>query len=543
MLERLSVPRRPFDFEDYVDILRRNFRWLIAPAFAGLVVSTVVAFLLPDTYVSVALIRIVPQQISPELVRNVNSQEIVDHINGMAQSILSRNTLTSLINTHGLYKWKHEPLEDIINEMRSPDVIGIRPLMGVTNISGRTLPAMQVSFSYRDSHVAKAVCDDLVSRFMSQNNQDTMENNVATNQFMNDEFERAKQNLEQIEKKLTDFQTRNAGHLPEELQTNLAEMNSLSQQLSSLRDAASRNSEQRMMLESNLHIVKDRMNAIAIVSPAQGQAAQNAKLNELDKKIDDLESAITSMKDRYTDNYPDLQAAKDELALLKRQRDEAAKEKPSKPADTTAESPAAIRERLDAQAQIDQIQTALKANDLEAQRFKDEIQATNAALRAFQGRVDNVTPHQSEYADLLRDQALAKQHYEEMEEKREKSVLSMNLEQRKQGEMLEVLDQASLPTEPAAPKRGKIIPIGAFAGLGLGIVLVAVREVKDTSLKNLKDARLYTQLSVLGSIPLLENDLVVQRRKQVMWVGWATATLVGLAIMGFSVAHYYLNKA
>jgi len=36
MLDRLSVPRRALDFEDYIDIIRRNFRWLIGPAFAGL---------------------------------------------------------------------------------------------------------------------------------------------------------------------------------------------------------------------------------------------------------------------------------------------------------------------------------------------------------------------------------------------------------------------------------------------------------------------------------------------------------------------------
>ena len=82
-----------------------------------------------------------------------------------------------------------------------------------------------------------------------------------------------------------------------------------------------------------------------------------------------------------------------------------------------------------------------------------------------------------------------------------------------------------------------------IGGLLLGILLVALREVRDTSLKNLKDARLYTQLSILGSIPLLENDVVVQRRKQVMWVGWATATVFGLAIIAGSVAHYYLTKA
>jgi hypothetical protein len=125
--------------------------------------------------------------------------------------------------------------------------------------------------------------------------------------------------------------------------------------------------------------------------------------------------------------------------------------------------------------------------------------------------------------------------------KHQKSDVSMRLEQRKQGQTLELLDQASLPDTPTAPKRRMIIPMGAVIGLLVGVVLVAIREVKDTSLKNLKDARLYTQLTILGSVPLLENDIVVQRRKQVMWVGWATATIAGLAIMAGSVAHYYLK--
>jgi hypothetical protein len=28
----------------------------------------------------------------------------------------------------------------------------------------------------------------------------------------------------------------------------------------------------------------------------------------------------------------------------------------------------------------------------------------------------------------------------------------------------------------------------------------------------------------------------------VLWVGWATATILGLAIMAGSVAHYYLGR-
>src|ERR1700761_3794079 len=167
MLDSISVPRRALDFEDYIDILRRNFVWILGPVFAGLVVSTVVAFMLPDTFVSTALIRIVPQQIPDNLVQNVSTQQLADHINAMAEGIKSRNTLTSLINTYHLYRsdLKSEPLEDVINKMSL--AIVIRPTAGIANVSGRTLPAMQVSFTYDDAHVAKQVLDDIVGRFMS----------------------------------------------------------------------------------------------------------------------------------------------------------------------------------------------------------------------------------------------------------------------------------------------------------------------------------------------------------------------------------------
>ena len=36
MLERMSVPRRPLDFEDYIDIVRRNYRWILGPRFCRL---------------------------------------------------------------------------------------------------------------------------------------------------------------------------------------------------------------------------------------------------------------------------------------------------------------------------------------------------------------------------------------------------------------------------------------------------------------------------------------------------------------------------
>jgi len=60
--------------------------------------------------------------------------------------------------------------------------------------------------------------------------------------------------------------------------------------------------------------------------------------------------------------------------------------------------------------------------------------------------------------------------------------------------------------------------MGAGIGLMLGIVLAGVKEMKNTSLKNLKDVRVYTNLPVLSSIPLLENALLVRRKRRLTWL-------------------------
>jgi uncharacterized protein involved in exopolysaccharide biosynthesis len=540
MLDRLSVPRRALDFEDYIDILRRNVRWLIGPAFAGIVIATVVAFLMEDTYVSQALIRVVPQQISGDIVHSIGSQDVTDRIQGLAQQILSRQTLTSLISSYGLYKedLKREPMEDVITKMK--EAIKIAPALALANIqAGRSIPAMQIQFSYHDRITAAKVCGDIVSRFMSASSQGSLQEQLSADTFLKDEYDSAKRDLEGVDQKLQDYRVHHQGELPEQMQTNIASMSALEQRLSSLTDNQTRNSEQRMMYETQLHSAKDRLAAVKATSSTSTVHSQKAL--ETEKDIEDLQSQIASMRDRYTDDYPDLQAARDRLAVLKRQRDEANKA-PAQVVENGPESNISARERLDAQAQVEAIQGALNAVKLSDTATARDIAVVNSQLHAFQGRIEESPAGEKEYAELERDHESAKVRFEKAQEKWQLAEQSLNMERQKQGETLELLDNASTPTSPTAPKRAMIIPFGVVGGLILGFILVAIREVRDTSLKNLKDARLYTQLSILGSVPLLENDVVVQRRKQVMWVGWATATILGLAIMAGSVAHYFLSK-
>jgi polysaccharide biosynthesis transport protein len=424
-------------------------------------------------------------------------------------------------------------MEDVIDKVRSS--IGVRVSEGVM-AGGKSLPQLTVSFAYTDKYTAQTVCQELVTRFMNLSNTDISQAQQSAHTFVTDEYNLAKQQLDVAEKKLEDFRKTNAGRLPEDVQMNIGQMSALQQRLTQLNEALNRNNQQKMILDTQLSMAKDRL--AAVKSPAV--VMHNDKLNDLNRQIERLEIDITEMKGRYTEDYPGLQSAQDHLAFLKKQRDAAMKEKVvdnSKVYDPTT----ATAERMNAEDAIASLNTQMKALNMEAAQYRRDMGNVNRTLEQYQARLQNIAG-EKEYEDLTRDRDAAKNHFFDLENKRQLSTASVHIEERKQGQALEVIDQAILPTTPAAPKRGTMLPMGVVAGLALGVVIVAIREVKDTSLKNLKDARLYTQLTVLGSVPLLENDVVVQRRKQVKWVSWATATVAGLAIMALSIGRYYIHR-
>lgn len=149
---------------------------------------------------------------------------------------------------------------------------------------------------------------------------------------------------------------------------------------------------------------------------------------------------------------------------------------------------------------------------------------------------------EQEYAELTRNYGLAKARYDELNKKTSVSEMATDLENRRQGERLELLEGASLPETPAKPNRLLVTGFGLGLGLMLGVFTTGAREMKDTSLKSLKDARAYSNLPVLGTIPLLENDLVVRRKRRLAWLAWSAATIAGILAMTSSIYYYYATR-
>src|ERR1700722_13635717 len=93
----VPISRRTLDLEDYVDVARRHAAWIIGPVLAGIVISVVVAFSLPNVYISQAEMQITPAQISENIVQTTVNQQLNERIMQMEQEILSRTSLSTLI--------------------------------------------------------------------------------------------------------------------------------------------------------------------------------------------------------------------------------------------------------------------------------------------------------------------------------------------------------------------------------------------------------------------------------------------------------------
>src|ERR1035437_6352722 len=302
--------------------------------FLGLVAAVVVAFMWPDTYVSQAVMRITPQQISDRLVPTIANMQMQQRLQQMQQEILSRGQLSELILRPALLLYPKEraryPMEDVIQDMRNK-YIHIQPIEVAGGGGGRIASAFIISFSYPDRFKAQQVVSALVTKFMDQNIQVQKKNADMTSNFLNDEMKQAKERMDTLEQRVMKFKLENMGRLPEQFQANVAQLNSNQMMVSQANEAISRLQQQKLQLETQIQNNNTNVNYYNSILEEQttvgGQAqVRNERLNQLNQKIMNLQSDIAALQEQLTANHPAIRKAQASLANLEKQRQEAEKE-------------------------------------------------------------------------------------------------------------------------------------------------------------------------------------------------------------------------
>jgi len=552
-----SASRRQPDIEDYIDMLRRYRSWIIGPMFAGLVVSVVVAFFWPDTYVSTAVMTITPQQVSQNLVHSDVATQMGMRLPEMETEILSRSSLSDLIVHLDLYKKERtqKPLEDIVQDMRNK-AIQVKSYEPTASGTENRVQAFTISFSYTDRYKAQQVVRELIGKFEEQNLIYMTKTASVTTEFLGDELKNAKQHLEDLDQKLTQFKVANQGKLPDQFQANVQAENAAEAEAARMADTLSQAQARKVMLEQSLqNLIADQSfyaqhgEDVVSTGGGTGSGVKSQQLVALEAILTQQKSNLASMLKLYGENYPEINSIKAAISVSEAQKADLEKQLEAQAASSPDRGSVKVSNPA-VQARLEELKNSIATIKIQIQTTQGDIDRViknqgllNQKIAAYQTRIEQAPLNEQEYMQLNSDYQLAKANYEGMVQKRDSSETAKDLEQHKGGENLELLDPASLPEQATDPNRPAWAAIGTALGLVIGIVLAGAREMRDTSLKNLKDVRAYTNLPVLSSIPLLENALLVRRKRRLFWLAWSSSFIVGCLAMTVSVYYHFFGRS
>jgi polysaccharide chain length determinant protein (PEP-CTERM system associated) len=488
---------RALTFEDYTTILKRRW-WIIAiPAIIFPIVGFGITYLVQPQYVSQTLVLVEQQKVPESYVKAVVTEDLSERLATMKEQILSRSRLQPIIERFNLFANGKMSMDDRIDLTRKN--IGIAPIQSeIARTNG--LPGFFISFKASDARTAQLVCGEIQSLFVSENLSDRAASAAGTTDFLKGQLADAKAKLDEQDARLAKFQQTYMGKLPGAETSNINMLTTLNTQLDASTQALSRMEQDKTYAES---ILAMQIQNQGTQTPEHGGVAPQAQQIELQELLAQ-EADLTS---RYTDDYPDVVSVKRKIAELRRKMAAA-------PAPVVATSPSTPKP-TDSPG-IQQLRLQIRAMEQNIAQKKRDQAAIQAQMHLYQERVASSPAVEEEYKSITRDNQTAQTFYDDLLNKMNQSKMATDLERRQQGEQFRVMDEPNLPESPEFPRRQVFVGGGLAAGLGLGLLIVALLEYLDTAVRTERDIWAFTKLPTLGVIGFNGDEPVKSRRR---WFG------------------------
>ena len=532
------IGNREMDLDDYMKILRRRLRWIIAPALVCAALSYLVTFVIPPQYTSQSLILIERPAVPKDLVQAPTTDDLYTRLATMREQIESRSRLQPLIERYDLYKGERKrSMEDAVDTMRKS--INIDEVQFGTDMKGSSsktgVPGFTISYTSDNARQAQQVNTELTSMFIEENLQQHENASRGTAEFLTNQLADAKRALDDQNSKLAEFKRKNLGVLPEDQQANLSVMGTLNTQLAAVTEEINRSEQDKAYAQSLLSQQE------ATWQDSHG-SPDTVSSETLQDQLTKMKASLSLLQGRYTDDYPDVVKLKSNIAELQKQIADQDKQKaaPQNAAAQNGEKPAAkdsvaknaagqgssssttSAKGSDAPPSIQQLRARLKQAEVFIKAKTQEQAKLQQQLKAYESRLQ-VTPAVEEaYKQLSMGHEQALKFYNDLLSSQDQSQMSVNLETAGKGEQFRVLDAANLPQQPSFPVWWQFTLGGLGAGLALGLGLAVIFEVKDKALRDERDIEFYLELPTLALVPTVGTEngsngkggLFKRRRKQ-----------------------------
>ncbi len=523
------MPERKDDLNSMINklwpILVRRRIWIILTFLTVALITTVVAYELPAQYRSEATILVQSQSAPNQLIISNSTANTMEDIDPMTDKILSRTHLLQVIDEFNLYPNLRHTMDpnELATMMRNN--IELAPMS--KNPERRSVNALMIAYTASNPQIAQRVTNRLTSLFIEENQQAVQGKDTGMTSFLSSQLAEAKADLDKQEALVRDFKMKNLGQLPEQAQGNMEILSGLQTQLQAAQASLAQARQQKAYLDAMLAqptpVTPETVNQSNDEPPSPTVALQT-ELVQLRSQRQDLLS-------KYSPLYPDVislnQRIADDEAELKKLQAAAPPRSKTHTAATNTNSPA-----------VAQLKSQLEANRLQTSEDQQRIDNLQSQISAYQGRLNLAPVRAQQLSEVMRNYDQAKQRYADLQSKQGESELATNLAKDQIDAQFQVIDAASLPSEPFSHQRVAIALGGLAGGLVLGLILGFLAEFRHPSYHNDKELKEKFAVPLIIALPPFRTQDEINKqttRRRLEWIFATTATLIILAAQAYIV--------
>lgn len=530
MTEELNDPVF-LGLDEYWAIVVRRRWWILLPLFLVWLAVWAVSWFLPVSYTSESLILVEQQKVPDQYVIPNVTSNLQYRLQSLTEQVVSRTRLQSMIDRLRLYPRSGNTLgsPDPVDQMRNDIKFD---LVAAPDHPG-DYTAFRLRYSAASPELAQRVNGELAALFIAENDKTQRQLSENTTSFLQAQLADARANMAEQEARVAAFKQKHLGVLPGQLESNMQILAGLQSQLQNAQQTMDAARQQKLYLESLVQQYQS-----AQTGTGTGDSAAKSP-QTLDTELLEMQLKLRDLRSRYTDGHPDVVALKEQISeverLKKQSEAELAEEKNDAKATSAVDSPAVGEAQHGTPTPIMQVQSQLKANQLEISNIQQHERDLESQITAYQGRL-NLTPEtEQELTGISRGYDESKSNYDSLLQKQMQSQLATSLEERQQGEAFRVLDPPSLPRRPSTPNYLWLSLGGLVAGLSLGVGITILLEMINVRVRQEKDLLGIVPASILVRIPHLSTpgEARSQALRRRMEVGAATAVLVLMALGNF----------
>ncbi|HMQ03339.1 MAG TPA: hypothetical protein PKD26_05440 [Pyrinomonadaceae bacterium] len=536
-IQTMNVEFRKRSLAEYLRIVK-NRKWhILLPAIAVFVSVAWVVRGLPNNYVSTTLLTLTPPAISEKVAPSLTDDDLSQRLQAINQSVLSRSSLEPMIQKFNLYssdRASGAPIERVVDRLRGN--IDVVP----EKADNEKVVGFRIFFRNSDPKTAQDVTAELARKYVTAQTVESTLSAETTREFINNQLAQAKNNMDALEKQRLEIMTRNVETLPESAQGLIAQLEGLRSREATISKDKETLINEKGRIQESIRALNSQMRLIENFGEGETKAAveQASRIEDtpayaqLVQKRAELNARLENLKKRYTERNPEVVQTRTDISKINEELDKLARNSElrvsqanqagSRRAELQRKNLEIDREK--AEGQIDQIEQQLASKD-------QDLRQNAAQLQVLESKINTIPNVRVALEGVTTQLDLAKSAYDEILKKYNNAQQQVERESNAQGETIRVVDPANLPQTPEnASKRPFLMGVGAAIGLMIGIFLAGAVEVpRLLTVQSVEDAKHYTGLPVLASVPELLSDNEQLRVKRIyrlkLAAGFAMATL------------------